>query len=101
MADKKIMKDIGFNDEITITAHAHVWLTAMSGYAEAEWVSAAMGVLFRKVQEAILDPIWMSEQEAAVQQQQDMQQSIVQQFTTGEKPEVPPHMEDGLLWPAR
>ena len=94
MPDRKMMRDIGLNDPVTIILPAHIWIAAMSAYAEAEWGNAPMSVVFRKVQETILDPLYMREQEAAHQQQQDYQQDFFQHTTTGQLPEVPPNAED-------
>lgn len=93
MTEQKVMRDISLNEPVTITLPAHLWLSAMSGYAECEWSSTVMTLLMTRVQEALLDPVYLKEQLAKQQHQQDMQQAAFNQMVTGRPPEIPPNME--------
>lgn len=92
MADQKIMKDLGLNEPIAIIAPAHIWLTAMAGYAEIEWNSSAMAIILVKVQEALMDPLYLNERLAQHQQQHDVQEAAMRMFT-GQQPDIPPNQE--------
>lgn len=94
MAQQKIMRDINLNDLISIEASAHVWIMAMAGYAECDWQSGPMSIIFQRVQEAIFDPIYLNEKLAENQQQHDMQEGFFGMLT-GRSPEVPPNHEEG------
>lgn len=92
MADQKIMKDLGLNDEIMITAPVHVWLSAMNGYTETDWNNTSMNTLLVKVQEALFDHNFLSERLAAHQLQHDMAEDMIKRFT-GQPPDLPPNYE--------
>lgn len=88
------MRDINLNDPVSITVPAHVWLMAMSAYAQTEWTDSSMNQIITKVQEAIIDPLWLNEQMAAHQQEIDRQQGMFHGFMTGQPPETPPNEEE-------
>ncbi len=94
MADQKVMKDgLGFNDPVAITLPAHVWHAFMAQYATTEWSSNAAAQICIKVQEELLDPIYVREREAEAQAHHDQHEMVLQRFM-GLPPDLPPNMGD-------
>lgn len=94
MADRKFMRDIGLNEPVSVTLPAHVWLGFAASYISSDFSSPDANQLVTAVQRELLDPLYIKEQEAQAQAQQDQAHSLFQHLATGVTPEVPPNMED-------
>lgn len=61
------MRDLKLNDEVTVTAPAHIWLGFVAAYSQCEWNSQYATAIAAEAQEAMADPLWIKETEAAHQ----------------------------------
>lgn len=93
MKQKKLMKDIGLNDPVTITLPAHHWTGFLSAYASTRWHNTDADAIGHSIIEQVFSPLYLKEREAAVQADHDKHQAEVHRFFTGQPPEMPPHME--------
>lgn len=66
-----LMRDLKLNDQISIKLPVHVWAGFMATYLETDWSGGDANAVFREVQEALYDPRWRKEKEAAHQRQHD------------------------------
>lgn len=94
MADRKIMRDIGLNDKVSVELPAYVWLGFAASYISSSFNSPDANEVVTAVQRALLDPLYLKEQEAHHQQQHDQAQSFFNTIVSGNPPEVPPNMEE-------
>lgn len=94
MENKKIMRDISLNEPVPVTLPAHVWLGFISAYASTEWSCEDVSIIAQEAIRQLFDPLYLNEKEAAMQEQHDQQQSVLQAIITGRRPETPPHMEE-------
>lgn len=95
MPEQKIMKDIGLNDPVSVTLPAHVWVGFIGAYKSTKWVSEDTSEIYRKVIDELFNPLFLKEQEAAMQENHDKHMGLFRHIFTGESPETPPHMEEG------
>lgn len=97
MADEKMMKDIGLNEPVTVTAPAHMWVAAVAAYADTDWSCMHLQVILAKAQEELANPDWYKSQMEAHQEfhdRRDHAQAAVHRILTGQQPEEPPGSED-------
>lgn len=87
MADQRVMQDISLNEPISVEAPAYVWLGLMAAYNTVDWSDQNMNAILSKVQHAIMDPIWIREREAAMQEQADQHNALFHNFLAAHLPE--------------
>lgn len=93
MAKSKVMRDMGMNEPVSIELPAHVWLTFMVTYANTEWTSDSAAAICVEIQEALLDPLYVNERQAELQERHDQHERAFRAFI-GQRPEFPPGMEE-------
>ena len=93
MANQKIMRDIGLNEPVSIELPAHIWLAFMAAYAVTEWESSAAHSICLKIQDAVMDPIYLNEQLAAAQLAHDGHRNIFHHLFGGADSDAPPDTE--------
>lgn len=94
MPDRKVMKDLGLNDPVSVTLPVHVWLGFAASYIASDFNSPDANRVVTAIQYEMLDPLFIKEQEAHTQLQQDQAQAVFHHLATGAIPEVPPNMEE-------
>lgn len=93
MTERKVMRDLGLNEPVSITLPAYVWLGFSSAYISSDFNSTDANNLINAIQRSLLDPVFIKEQEAQQQFVQDQHQNMFHQMMTGRPPEIPPNME--------
>jgi hypothetical protein len=94
MSQQKQYRDLNLNDTITVEIPVAEIMSFVAEYISCQTFTAtAANSLCMRLQKAILDPIFINEREALLQQQADQQEAFAQSFFTGKPPEVPPHMD--------
>lgn len=95
---------MSLNEPVTITLPAHIWLGFMFAYSDSEWSNLCAGKIAFEAQKAVMDPVYVKEQEAKIQAQADMQHAAFHHMFTGQHPENPPNVTDvgpfGINWPS-
>lgn len=80
MAQQKVMRDLGLNDMIQVEAPVYLWLAIIAAYNDCDWNNGNFNNILGQVQEKIMDPIWLNEQQAAAQQAHDDAQRMFSQI---------------------
>jgi hypothetical protein len=92
------MPGLKLNDEVAVTLKVKTWHAFLAVYNSCQWSSQYATVLYSEIQEALMDPVYVREQEAAHQQHHaEMQQSgmlggLFPWMNQG-GPQVPPNPE--------
>jgi hypothetical protein len=76
-----MMKDIGLNTLVTVTAPAHIWLALIAAYNDCDWANDNATFILGKAIREIMDPIYLNEQEAAAQQANDQREQFFQNMS--------------------
>ena len=88
-------RKMDLNEEVTITLPAHIWAGFIFTYNNADWTELCASKIALAAQNAILDPVYLREQEAAAQSQVDMQHAAFMHMT-GQPMDIPPNIMDGI-----
>lgn len=94
MGDLPRYKKMDLSEPVTVTLPAHIWMSFAAAYQSTDWADPYASLIAKTAQEEMLDPIYIRERQAAMQQQRDEHKSIFDAMFTGRPPEVPPNMED-------
>ncbi len=97
MADHPRMKPIELNEPVPITLPAHIWVGFLSAYMSTEWGNSNAGYICEAIEELLMDPVWLKEQQAAFQQHKDRRDAALERLTGG-RPDFPPGMSM-MDWP--
>lgn len=87
-------RDLKLGDPVQVTLPTFVWMSFAASYGTCDWNDPYATQIQQAALEAILDPIYVKEQQAAAQEAHDQAHAQFHHFVTGQPPEVPPHMED-------
>jgi hypothetical protein len=68
------------NDDVTLTFPAHIWQGFYASYLSAEWNDYYANVVANAAQEEMLDPVYLREREAHIQEQQEHAQAHAAHF---------------------
>lgn len=89
-----LMRDLGLNDEVTITLPAHVLRGFLAAYLSTRWESSDATSIMTAIQDALFDPLWAKEQQAEAQRQHDEHQRLISGMIPGfPGPDIPPDAE--------
>lgn len=94
MPDRKVMRDISLNEKVAVSVPAYVWIGFIAAWRTSDWNNGEAGAVVEAAQRAMMDPIWIKEQEAAAQEAQDAHNAIFHSITTGRPPEPPERIPD-------
>jgi hypothetical protein len=81
MAKKQFKDGLELNGSIQVGIQVALVVQAISEYVSCEWSAPAMNQLMTGLQEEIMDPIYIREWQARMQQQQDQQEEVINRFT--------------------
>jgi hypothetical protein len=85
------MRETKLNDEVTVTLPAHIWNGFVASYQCAPWSCQHATAVAQAAQEALIDPVYLREQEAEMQQMHAEHGPLGFLFgITGQHPQVPP-----------
>jgi hypothetical protein len=79
---------------VTITLPAHVLLGFLYTYTGAEWNDTCATQIALEIRNTLLDPVYLKEEEAKVQEHADMHQAVFNHFTGQGPIEMPPNVTD-------
>jgi hypothetical protein len=72
----KYKEGLRLNEAVNIQLPASVWLQFLAAYAHTEWHEGSATIIAMTIRSALLDPIFMNEQDAQYQEQRDMVRSF-------------------------
>lgn len=72
------MRNLDLNEMVQVEMPVHMWVNFMASYVDADWQCGAANTLVQIVQDKLLDPIYLNEKLAAMQQAHDEHFGLVQ-----------------------
>lgn len=77
----RMRKDMGLNDLVSIEMPAHMWLSFIAAYTATEWKNGPATAVCHLAQEALLDPVFLNEQLAKMEQEQEQHNAMFHRVT--------------------
>ena len=87
-------RDISLTAPVTVTLPAHVWAGFLASYMSTEWVCFYTTTVATAVQEQIMDPLWLKEQDAKRDDDMSQPPAFIARLLGGAPPDLPPNMTD-------
>ena len=75
MAAHKMFRDLGLNDNVVIELPVHNAIAAIAEYVNMEDSGDNLNVIVQAILKEVLDPLFMKEREAALQEEHDQAQA--------------------------
>jgi|SRR5579872_3088547 len=92
----KMRAGMELNEMVSVEMPAHLWVSFIAAYSTTEWSCGAATAIMMVVQEKLLDPLFLNEKQAEMQQHMDQQRAELRQWMTGQEPPPPPPGFEGL-----
>lgn len=86
-------RKMNLNDPVTITLPAYIAIGFLFAYSECTWNNMCASKIAVSIQNQVLDPVYLKEQEAQIQAQADMHHAAFSHMM-GQPMEVPPNISD-------
>jgi hypothetical protein len=85
------MRTMDLNEPVTLTLPAHVWLGFLASYSATKWACMYATAIHAEAMEALLDPLWLKEREAARARRHDQEHALMSRIIPGfPAPDIPP-----------
>ena len=88
MSEEPRFKKMDIAEPVSITLPAYAWVGFFSAYVSTEWTNYYANLISEAAQKEMLDPLYIKEREAAIQEQLDQGHAHLQQFITGQPPQT-------------
>ena len=89
MSNFPVYRKMELGEDLAITMPAAMWLQFVAAYASTDWQCGAASHIAYQVTRSLLDPVYLSEREAADQAAVDEQQAVMARMFGMPGPQFP------------